>query len=91
MSANGCGPRWFPKKLTGLFNCFFKDSCDRHDEAYAKGGDEISRFECDWKFWIAMQNETLKHRGVGRAMRWLNAVLFYAWVRALGWTRFNYT
>lgn len=88
---NGCGPVWFPQFLKDwLFNWFFEASCNKHDEGYRNGGDEVRRFECDWKFWQAMKRDTLKQRGLKRFIRWLQALLFFMFVRTLGWTRFNY-
>ena len=89
---NGCGPAWFPQFLKDwLFNWFFEASCNKHDEGYRNGGDEVRRFECDWKFWQAMKRDTLKQKGFKRFIRWVQAVIFFAFVRCLGWTRFNYT
>ena len=91
MNPNGCGPENWPEWFKSLlFNWFFEASCDRHDEGYRQGGDEIRRFECDWKFWLAMRRDTLRYRGAKRFTRWLQAVLFFIAVRVYGWRRFNY-
>lgn len=91
MSGNGCGPAWLPQWIKSLlFDWFFKASCNKHDEGYRAGGDEIRRFECDWKFWLAMREDTLRYRGIKRFVRWLQALVFFLFVRGLGWTRFNY-
>lgn len=88
---NGCGPEWMPRWVTSaLFGWFFEASCNRHDEGYEAGGDEIRRFECDWKFYQAMRRDTLKHKGVKRLLRWVQAVIFFKVVRVFGWMRFNY-
>jgi hypothetical protein len=90
--SNGCGPGFFPALLKDLlFNWFFEASCDKHDYGYMIGGNEIRRFECDWKFWLAMKRDTLRFNGLTRFLRWLQAIFFFALVRAFGWTRFNYT
>lgn len=96
MTTNGCGPAWLKKwRITrwvqaALFNWFFEASCDRHDEGYNQGGDEVRRFECDWRFYQAMRRDTLRQRGIARLIRWLQALLFFALVRAFGWRHFNY-
>ena len=40
-----------------LFNWFYLASCNKHDEGYTKGGDEIRRFLCDWNFKLAMRKD----------------------------------
>lgn len=89
--SNGCGPSWLPSFIKELlFNWFHEASCDKHDEGYEQGGDEVRRFECDWKFWLAMHRDTLRLKGVKRWLAWMHAVLFFAFVRLLGWVQFNY-
>lgn len=81
-----------PRKVKSvLFDWFFLASCNKHDEGYAKGGNEARRRHCDRKFYEAMKEDTLKHRGLYRLVRWIQAVAFYAIVRAFGWLQFNYT
>ena len=88
---NGCGPGWLPRWVKSLlFDWFFEASCNRHDEGYTEGGDEVRRFECDWKFWLAMKRDTLRYKGLSRLIRWVFAVSFYYAVRLFGSTRFNY-
>lgn len=88
---NGCGPAWMPRWIKSfLFDWFFEASCNKHDEGYVKGGDELYRFECDWKFWLAMKRDTLRHKGGRRLIRFTQAILFFLIVRLFGWTRFNY-
>ncbi|GAA3556299.1 hypothetical protein [Marinobacter xestospongiae] len=95
--SNGCGPAWMSRlwltrKLQHLlFNCFFEASCNKHDQGYQQGGDEIRRFECDWKFFQTMRRDTLRQRGVLRLVCWVMAVTFFALVRVGGWRHFNYT
>ena len=71
--SNGCGPQWFERfALTRwfreyLFDWFFEASCNKHDEGYAQGGDEIRRFECDWKFYQvheARHTQTERHQAI---------------------------
>lgn len=89
--SNGCGPAWLPRWLTrALFDWFFEASCDKHDEGYAQGGDEVRRFECDYKFWQAMRRDTLRQRGPVRLVCWLQAAAFFSMVRLFGRSRFNY-
>lgn len=89
--SNGCGPSWLPQWLISfLFNWFFEASCNKHDEGYREGGDEVRRFECDWKFLQAMRRDTLRYRGVKRLARWCQAIIFFVMVRAFGWLQFNY-
>lgn len=89
---NGCGPEVLPVWLKDLlFNWFFEASCNRHDEGYAQGGDEIRRFVCDWKFYLAMHRDALRQRGLSRLIRFAQALVFFALVRAFGWLVFNYT
>ncbi len=89
--SNGCGPSWLPQALTdALFNWFHEASCDRHDSGYKQGGDEIRRFECDWKFYQAMRRDTLRQRGLMRPIYWAQALAYFALVRAFGWMQFNY-
>ncbi len=88
---NGCGPSWAPAWMIWLlFNWFFEAGCNRHDEGYSNGGNEIRRFECDWKFWLAMKRDVKRLAKWKRPLAWLVAISFYALVRAFGWTRFNY-
>ena len=88
---NGCGAAWMPNWIkAALFNWFFEASCNKHDYGYMIGGNEIRRFECDWKFWLAMRRDTLKYKGIKRFIRWSQAVVFFTIVRLFGWTRFNY-
>mgnify|MGYP003636003026 FL=1 len=89
---NGCGPAWLPSWIKSLlFDWFFEASCDKHDIGYTKGGDEIRRFECDWKFWLAMKKDTLRYSGLKRLIRWVQAILYFTLVRLFGWKFFNYT
>ena len=95
---NGCGPasiKYVPQWLLEaakrlLFNWFFEASCSKHDEGYYKGGNECRRFECDWKFWLAMRRDTLRYKGIKRLVRWVQAITFFVLVRGFGWIRFNY-
>lgn len=93
---NGCGPAWLDRYAvtrwikSALFDWFFEASCNKHDEGYQKGGDEIRRFECDWKFFQAMRRDTLRKRGVARLIRWIQALIYFGLVRAFGWRHFNY-
>ena len=88
---NGCGPAWLPRWIKSiLFDWFFEASCDKHDAGYTQGGDEIRRFECDFKFWRAMKRDTLQYSGVRRLARWCQAVLYFAMVRLFGWLYFEY-
>ena len=89
---NGCGPSWMPRKLAWLFfGWFFEASCDRHDVGYNQGGDEVRRFECDWKFLHAMFRDAARVAWYWRLIAYPVAVLFFLLVRVLGWARFNYT
>lgn len=88
---NGCGPAWIPRWLTSLlFNWFFEASCIKHDEGYKKGGDEIRRFECDWKFLQAMRRDTKKVRWWLRPIVYVEMLAFFGLVRIGGWLHFNY-
>lgn len=88
---NDCGPAWLPEWIKWLlFNWFFEASCNRHDEGYGEGGDEHRRFECDWKFWMAMKRDVKRLAKWKRPAAWLVAISFYALVRAFGWMMFNY-
>jgi len=88
---NGCGPFWLPLSLKDLlFNWFHEASCYRHDEGYAEGGDEARRKVCDVKFFEAMRRDSLRHRGLSRAIRYSQAYIFYTLVRVFGATSFNY-
>ncbi|MAD43583.1 MAG: hypothetical protein CMH98_01140 [Oceanospirillaceae bacterium] len=88
---NGCGPSWMPRWLkTALFDWFFEASCNRHDQGYEKGGDEIRRFECDWKFWRAMKRDIKRLAWYLRPVAVFVGLAFYLMVRAFGWLQFNY-
>lgn len=88
---NGCGPNWLPNWIKDvLFNWFFEASCNKHDAGYRQGGDEIRRFECDWKFWLAMKRDALRKKGISRLVRWIQALVFFLLVRTFGWMTFNY-
>ncbi len=89
--ANGCGPSWMPwwlKRL--LFNWFFEAQCNRHDAGYEKGGDEVRRFECDWKFGQAMSRDIKRLKWFLRPVAIFVGLGFYGAVRAFGWLQFNY-
>ena len=89
--SNGCGPQWFEKFAVTrwlrecVFDWFFEASCRKHDVGYGQGGDEVRRFECDWKFYQAMRRDTLRQRGLKRLLCWLMAVCFFLMVRSVGW------
>ena len=89
--SNGCGPTWLPiwiKEL--LFNWFFEASCNKHDDGYEKGGDEIRRFECDWKFLQAMRRDIKRIKWYWRPLATIIAYTFFILVRAFGWRYFQY-
>ena len=90
--SNGCGPSWMPRRLTWLFfGWFFEASCDKHDEGYEEGGDEIRRFVCDWKFLKAMLRDCMRiKRKYLRPLAYLVAMIFFLLVRLGGWYFFNY-
>lgn len=88
---NGCGPAWMPSIFKkALFNWFFEASCDKHDEGYDIGGDEVRRFECDWRFWQAMKRDALRYKGPVRVVCYVTAIVYFLLVRAFGWTRYEY-
>ena len=88
---NGCGPAWMPKVIKKvLFNWFFEASCNKHDHGYEQGGNEVRRFECDWKFWLAMRRDVKRVAWYLRPVATLGSVSFYLMVRAFGWLQFNY-
>ena len=88
---NGCGPKWVPEFIKRLlFNWFFEASCNKHDIGYKLGGNEIRRFECDWKFWNAMKRDTLRYKGLKRLLCYIIAMLYYVIVRTTGWSTFQY-
>lgn len=88
---NGCGPSWIPRKVTWIFfGWFFEASCDKHDVGYRQGGGEIRRFECDWKFLQAMRRDINRLKWYWRPLAFTAALIFFALVRSLGWTQFNY-
>lgn len=62
----------------------------KHDEGYQQGGDEIRRFECDWKFFQAMRRDVKKVRRLFRPFVYLMAAVFFLLVRCCGWIHFNY-
>ena len=71
-------------------SAFFNASCKKHDEGYQKGGDDLRRLECDVMFYIHMLRDIRRKKGLKRCYYRVWAWLYYAFVRALGWTRFNY-
>ncbi len=91
MSANGCGPAWMPLWLKQmLFNWFFEASCNKHDHGYGQGGNEVRRFECDWKFALAMHRDMKRLSWHLKPLACLTGLLFYLLVRNLGWLQFRY-
>ena len=89
--ANGCGPSWMPLFLKRLlFNWFFETQCDHHDAGYDEGGDEVRRFECDWKFGQAMWSDIKRLKWFLRPVAVFVGVCFYILVRTFGWLQFNY-
>ena len=89
--ANGCGPSWMPQWIKWLlFNWFFETQCDKHDRGYKQGGDEIRRFECDWKFGQAMKRDIKRLRWYLKPIAAFVGLNFYVMVRAFGWLQFNY-
>jgi len=88
---NGCGPEWMPRFIkTALFDWFHEASCNKHDEGYINGGDKERRKHCDKKFLEAMKRDSMRKRGLQRAIRLTQAYAFYYAVRGYGWTAFNY-
>lgn len=88
--SNGCGPGWIPRWLTWLaFGWFFEASCDKHDEGYQQGGDEIRRFECDWKFLQAMRRDVKRLTWYWRPVAWIVSIVFFVLVRMFGWLYFT--
>ncbi len=88
----GCGPWWIPKWLADLlFNWFFETSCEKHDAGYDIGGDEVRRFECDWKLLHAMFRDVRRLKWYWRPLALTTAIIFFVIVRTLGWAQFNYT
>jgi len=88
---NGCGPAWLPSWIKALlFNWFFEARCNKHDTGYAQGGDEIRRFECDWKFLRAMFSDAKRQPCYLKPLYYAMAVLFFVLVRLFGWLQFNY-
>ena len=73
-----------------LFNWFFEASCNKHDEGYAQGGDEIRRFECDYKFWLAMKRDAMKDDGLFRFVKYIIAWIYYLVARLFGRFIFTY-
>lgn len=91
-NTNGCGPGWMPRWLTWcFFGWFFEASCDKHDAGYKHGGDEVRRFECDWKFLQAMRRDVKRRKRYQRPIAIIVAYVYFGLVRILGWTRFHYT
>ncbi len=87
----GCGPAWWPQFLCDLaFGWFFEASCAKHDAGYEKGGDEVRRFECDYKFLCAMLRDVKKQAVWRRPVAYIVAYSFYLSVRAFGRFLFNY-
>ena len=89
---NGCGPSWMPRKIAWLFfGWWYEASCDKHDVGYNKGGDEVRRFECDWKLLLAMLSDATRLKWYARLLAYPVAILFFVLVRLFGWIYFNYT
>jgi len=94
---NGCGPQWMEKYLLlrllrrFLFDWFFKASCKKHDEGYTKGGNEVRRFECDWKFMLAMWWDCKTVKWWFKPCAYPMAIIYFSLVRLLGWLIFNYS
>ena len=91
MSGNGCGPEWLPRFLKRwLFDWFFEASCNYHDEGYDKGGNEPRRWECDFKFFLAMLRDTKRVRWYFMLPAFSMAISYYLIVLLTGWIQFNY-
>jgi len=73
-----------------LFNWFFEASCNKHDIGYAKGGTEIDRFKCDWKFWLAMKADVSRLWWPLQLVALITAIVFFIIVRVGGWYQFKY-
>ena len=90
-AGNGCGPSWSPRWVRAfLFGWFFIACCNHHDFGYEVGGNELRRWVCDWKFFIAMLQDAF-----GGALYWLPfklplALFFYLCVMLGGWVSFRY-
>ena len=74
MSANGCGPWWYPNKWKDRY---FEDACNVHDKDYADG---MERKLADRRFKDAMLKRSGKH-----PIRRTQARVFYWLVRLFGW------
>lgn len=84
---NGCGgkgsvfkaPKW-------LFNA----SCDRHDFNYWIGCKESDRLKADKQFLAAMKSDVSEMKLLLKPLRYIEAHLFYFFVRKFGKTFFYY-
>ena len=100
MNQNSCGPKWMENHavtrwmlwaLRNLFlGWFFEASCAKHDVGYKLGGDEIRRFKCDWKFWLAMKSDVRRLPIFARPFAYVVAMFMFAAVRIGGKFSFNY-
>ncbi len=83
---NGCGSKggWIP-----VPQFIFTASCDRHDLAYALGGSEARRKECDKGFYAAMKKDASLQPYPLRAWYRVWAFTYYRAVRWFGGRYFN--
>ncbi|BAQ84231.1 hypothetical protein [uncultured Mediterranean phage uvMED] len=87
---NGCGPAWVPRNIKKyLFDWFHEASCNKHDQGYAEGGNEARRWECDFKFFVAMLKDSWRVKKFF-FIRVFVAIAFYLMVMLFGWSSFNY-
>ncbi len=93
MIGNGLGPEWFPAGLRAALTAWASRrysnlAWEEHDQSYGAG--YPARWVCDRGFLRAMLSrmESATVRGIFALT--VIAFLFWAAVRLLGWTRYNY-
>jgi hypothetical protein len=74
-----------------LFDWFFEASCNKHDEGYSEGGDELWRWYCDARFLLAMLKDIQRLPWYFKPFALVEAIAFYFLVILFGWSVFNYT
>lgn len=95
LGLKGCGPGsgWM-EKIVPEFK--FHADCVRHDFEYWKSGTRLARLRADWRFLVDMLRDLpLVRQEAGRLVRsgtigknLVLALVYFAVVRALGWTVF---
>jgi len=79
-----CGPSNFPKWFNRILSFFGAGKfCKTHDDFYkVKADGKLSRKQVDKVLWLDLRHGNMFNK-------WVQAPVYYSFVRALGWIRWG--